>query len=793
MKKHKAILLLILAIFLCACSTSSKVPLKQTKTPPTPPPAPFPATAPSEPTEATVELSEDKKGEGPPPARGLIPPKSGTVQAGLLSPPEAVKPLSPSFPDKDRQKVSFLFEKVDVAEVTNQIFGQFLKLNYVLDPTLQGRISFYLEGEFTKEELYKMITKAYEANNLAVVQRQGVYYIQPVQRSSSSGLPVANQLLLKDEKEGARPVIVIYRLLYMDAKQAINTVKNFLAPGRPIISDSLTNSVIFVEEASNARGILDVLKALDINVLQEVSMEIVPLRSIAPADAAQSVEALVNKLGLFKESNIKNSVAFIPLQNFGGVLVLAQNPELLKTAKYWLTALDVQGEEAGDQIHVYFVQNSLAADIANILTQTYGIKGAGVGGLGQQVVESRRTFGGGTSGSWGRSGTSSGTSTSRGLGSSSSSSLGSSSSSTGSRLSGTSSTTGTGTGTGMLSGGTGGGFAGTGTRAGGALTRVSGGTAVNTMLTGEVTIIPDEVNNAIVTRANAADYAKIKKTIETLDILPRVVLIEVTIAEITLNKNLQYGVEWFLRDFGWDIGGRPGRGTVAHSSTATSTTDSSLTDLAAVANGGLSLFWGSADAQINVLINLLSSKTDVSVLSTPTLLATDNKEATITVGGREPISSGTVSGGDTGGTVVSSIQYEETGIILNVIPHINAGGLIRLEVEQTIRNVGASVVVGNTTSPRFTERHIQTTMLAHNGKTVIIGGIIQQQDDHTKTGIPFVEDVPLLSPFFSSKSKTRNRTELIIAITPHVVEQKGDDSTREFLEKLKDLRRRIES
>ncbi|NLI33461.1 MAG: type II secretion system protein GspD, partial [Deltaproteobacteria bacterium] len=124
---------------------------------------------------------------------------------------------------------------------------------------------------------------------------------------------------------------------------------------------------------------------------------------------------------------------------------------------------------------------------------------------------------------------------------------------------------------------------------------------------------------------------------------------------------------------------------------------------------------------------------------------------------------------------------------------INAGGLVRLELEQTIRNTGDSVTVGdNNTAPRFDERNIRTTLLAQNGSTVVIGGIIQQKLQETKDGIPGLQNVPILGSLFANTSKSNDRTELIIAITPHVVDQRENNTTREFLRRLKDLKIRAE-
>jgi general secretion pathway protein D len=194
------------------------------------------------------------------------------------------------------------------------------------------------------------------------------------------------------------------------------------------------------------------------------------------------------------------------------------------------------------------------------------------------------------------------------------------------------------------------------------------------------------------------------------------------------------------------------------------------------------------------LVTAIADRTEVNVLSAPTLLATDNKEASITVGGREPVPTGTASGEGTGGTTVSAISYEETGVILNVVPHINAGGLVRLEVEQTIRRTDPETgqAGADNTAPRFTERNIKTTLLAQDGHTVIIGGIIEDNVNRDKEGIPFLQDIPIISPLFSVQGKKRDRTELLIAITPHVVDRRNSEKTREFLDRLRQLKRRVD-
>ncbi len=346
----------------------------------------------------------------PPPPPKLAKSKPATMQTGILGveTPGPVPPITPSDPQK--QKIVLNFDKADVVEVTNQIFGEYLKFNYVIDPALRAQISLYLDGEFSKQELLQLITRAYNASNIDIVPEKDLYHIQTLQRSPSSQLPFVGPQALKEDRYGIKPVLIIYRLRYLDANQAMNTIKHFLTPGRTIGVESLTNSLVLVEDSGNARTIIEVLKTMDMNILKEVGMEIVQVKAIPPDVAVQNVEALMSKLDLFKNSKLGSNVALVPLQQLGGVLIIAQNPDFLKTAREWLTTMDMQGQAAGEQIYVYFVENGLARDIANILGQLFGLAttAADAGARDRIVSATRGTFGRRTS--TGGFGSSSGTS-----------------------------------------------------------------------------------------------------------------------------------------------------------------------------------------------------------------------------------------------------------------------------------------------------------------------------------------------------------------------------------------------
>ena len=211
MRIRQSLLVTILAISLVSCQSSRSVPVRpEPLSRSVPSEEPTPPEPPINPPPIKVSTTETKKKTSP------IKPVINSVQSGLLSPStQEIPEGGPPLPQKERQRVVFNFEKADIAEVSSQIFGDQLKLNYVLDQTLQGRISMYIEGDFDTQDLFRMVTRAYEANGVSIIPKKGFYYIQSSQKPAA-GLTVADAMLLKSDKENPRPIIVIYRLRYMD-------------------------------------------------------------------------------------------------------------------------------------------------------------------------------------------------------------------------------------------------------------------------------------------------------------------------------------------------------------------------------------------------------------------------------------------------------------------------------------------------------------------------------------------------------------------------------------------------
>jgi type II secretory pathway component GspD/PulD (secretin) len=303
-------------------------------------------------------------------------------------------------------------------------------------------------------------------------------------------------------------------------------------------------------------------------------------------------------------------------------------------------------------------------------------------------------------------------------------------------------------------------------------------------LVSEVTrIIPDEVTNSVIILATPEDYKLIAETIKKIDIVPRQVMIEALVASITLTDNLRFGLQWTIQnDFNIkDI--KPFKNDVNISGPLnlnTKITDSVFTftayDLA---------------KDVKLMIQSLAKEDKAKILSSPHILVADNREAKIQVGDQIPIATSTTTTPISGGTTVTNtttatIQYKDTGTILKVKPQINDSGLVALEITQEVSKGNTTTVLG-TEQFIISKREVTTNLVAQDGQTIVIGGLIDETTSKVRTGIPFLSRIPILGYLFGSTVDDTTRTELIILLTPHVVrnQQEAGNTTSDYLDRFK--------
>ena len=325
---------------------------------------------------------------------------------------------------------------------------------------------------------------------------------------------------------------------------------------------------------------------------------------------------------------------------------------------------------------------------------------------------------------------------------------------------------------------------------------------------GEVIITPYEDINAIIIKASPRSYLAILEILKKLDIPTKQVLIEVLIAEVSLTDKTQFGIEWMLRGAlsiegknhplvtGFTSEAQPG--TIAPKiDSITGLVTSILTTPAA----------GTAFAAIikpdkyGAVLNAFAGLGKLNVLSSPHILAMDNKEAKIEIGDEIPIATGfqqqpstSTTTGTTSFVAAGQIQYRTTGILLTVTPHISEKNMVKLKISQEISSRGVDISLAGITSPSFTKRKAETIGAVLSGHTLIIGGLISEQQNKSKEGIPFLSRLPLIGALFGVTTDEVKKTELVIMVTPHVISspEEADSITKEFQNKVKTIKQRLE-
>ena len=301
-----------------------------------------------------------------------------------------------------------------------------------------------------------------------------------------------------------------------------------------------------------------------------------------------------------------------------------------------------------------------------------------------------------------------------------------------------------------------------------------GPNVVTTTLGQNVRVMADRINNTLLIHATAAEYERIEATLKRLDVQRAQVLIEASIVEVTLGDGLQYGLQWAFRG---GIGDGSGRGVIGASAVGGGLAATGASD------GGFTYTFRNA-AGISAVLTALANKSLLKVISSPSLMVMDNHTAAIQVGNQEPVNTGTVV--YTNSNVSStSIQYKDTGVMLGVTPSVSAGDLVTLDVDQIVTTLGPDSSSAQTRGyPTFLQRQINSKVAVRSGETLVLGGLIQDSVNNTRSGVPLLSDIPVVGALFGTRDNRASRTELLVVLTPRVV--RADDDVRAISRELRD-------
>ena len=264
----------------------------------------------------------------------------------------------------------------------------------------------------------------------------------------------------------------------------------------------------------------------------------------------------------------------------------------------------------------------------------------------------------------------------------------------------------------------------------------------------DVKIVADKTNNSLMILSSEAMYRQILEALKRIDIMPMQVQVEASILEVTLSKGMENGVQWYLQN-NLDTNGL-GVGALSTSS------------------NGFSFSLSGGAVSLKTFVNSLARESKVKVISSPSILVLDNQTAEIRVGDQQPIFTGELSAG-AGDTLTTSktIQYKDTGVSLTVTPHVNSNGMVKMDIQQDITDVGEEDSV--TKNRSFLQRKIKSNIAVQSGETIVLGGLIRENQSDSETGIPVLKNLPLVGGAFNVTSKGNKRTELLVLITPTAI------------------------
>ena len=302
-------------------------------------------------------------------------------------------------------------------------------------------------------------------------------------------------------------------------------------------------------------------------------------------------------------------------------------------------------------------------------------------------------------------------------------------------------------------------------------------------LVGRTAIVPDQATNSLVIRTAPPNFPLLQETIQQLDVRPPQVLLEVLIAEVTLDRPSQWGINWqvFTSD-----------DSTRHATVGVGPPNFGDSALAGLQGLGVRII-RLASVDVRAILQALATKTNVQVLSTPRILALNNEQARILVGSAVPFTSSTLTG--LNAFVNQVVQFRNVGTQLTVVPTVNNDGYVTFRVLQEVSALSAQTIAAAQNAPVITTREAETSAIVKTGHTVVIGGLIGESEQVTESGVPILKDVPLLGYLFKSRRVTRSRTEIAIFLTPYVVytDEQADSLMQRERGRLRDSRQKIDS
>ncbi len=673
---------------------------------------------------------------GPRPETAEPPPH---VEAPPTLPP--APRTAPEVPAEQRGRFVVLnFDNADI-ETVIQAASEIIGFNYVLAPDVRGKVTVQTSGRIAQEDVFGVLLAILEVSGFTAVKAGNLYKIVRIEGARERAVPTIVGQKPDPTRIPDEIITQIVPLRYSSVADLATLLASLKSPRGNLIAHRETNVLIITETASNLRRLLDIIRLVDVQVGQE-ELQIIPIRFADAADLAN----ILNQL--FASGRVGTVAPGVPptapgtlapptappapgapappagerrpliiAERRSNSLIIHAKRHELETVKRLIAQLDIN-IYGGRRVFIYYGENAKAKDLASVLNQIYSREAGPASTPTAPPAPGARPPGY---------------------------------------------------------------VPPPPPTAPGAPPAIGApGIGEAGVTEGQVKFIADEVTNSVIVTTYPRLWQEIESTIKQLDKMPRQVLIEVLVAEITLTDDLSLGIDWAVRQGRFGIGSATANtptSAISSSGVVTLTAPSSILPPAGAFGplaAGLTAFTFET-GRFFALLNTLASENRVNIVSNPHVMTSENKKAVINVSTSVPVVTGQTTGQVAAATTTTtttagvnqSVEYRDAGVILTVTPRIGERGTVALDVKQEVNEVGAPTPPTN--SPSFTKREAETSVVLVNNQTLVLGGLIQDKLTITDRGIPFLKDIPVLRFFFGFKERKIEKTELLLLITPRVL------------------------
>ncbi|HHA2809361.1 type II secretion system secretin GspD [Stenotrophomonas maltophilia] len=651
---------------------------------------------------------------------------------------EAARAPAPALHGASTGEATFNFEGESVHAVVKAILGDMLGQNYVIAPGVQGTVTLATPKPVSPAQALNLLEMVLGWNNARMVYSGGRYNIVAADQALAG--TVAPSTAPAASARGFE--VRIIPLQFISATEMKKVLEPYARPNAIVNVDSGRNVITLGGTRAELENYMRTVEIFDVDWLSGMSVGVFPIQSGKAEQVAADLEKV---FGEESKTPSAGMFRFLPLENANAVLVITPQVRYLDQIQQWLDRIDTAGGSA--RLFSYELRYIKARDLAERLSEAFASSGNRGGSSPASLAPGAIPSQLGSDGE-------------RGMDSNNSSSFGST---------------------------PGSGSSGAGNGSMNLPQRQSGNVSVSLEVEGDrVGVSAVEETNTLLVRSTSQAWRSIREVIEKLDVMPLQVHIEAQVAEVSLDGDLKYGVNWFFDNA---VAGRALTGALG-GVTLPAAAGGSWSSFAGAATGGEGLGWAFTGHNGAAVVSALDKVTDVRLLQTPSVFVRNNAEATLNVGDKVPINTTTVNTGIGTGTY-SSVQYIDTGVILKVRPRVTRDGTVFLDIVQEVSS--ASNVPDNCNpterncNPRISTKKLSTEAAVQSGDTIMLAGLITDSATDGSSGIPGLSRIPVVGALFGQKSRTSRRSEVIVLLTPSIVRngQEARNLTDEYSQRFR--------